>query len=72
MASPRKWEGTDGDAGLGTTERFRDVILETLPMADMLSVVVTMHPRAAVTIGTAWFTAGDEQTPVDIEQSCST
>ena len=36
------------------TERFRDIILETLPMADMLSVVVTMHPRAAVTIGTAW------------------
>lgn len=23
-------------------------------MADMLSVVVTMHPRAALTIGTAW------------------
>lgn len=36
------------------TERFRDVILETLPMADMLSVVVTMHPRAAATIGRAW------------------
>ena len=36
------------------TERFRDVILETLPMADMVSVVVTMHPRAAATIGTAW------------------
>ncbi|MEU3407607.1 hypothetical protein ABZ766_27175 [Streptomyces sp. NPDC006670] len=36
------------------TERFRDVIVETLPMADMLSVVVTMHPRAALTIGTAW------------------
>ncbi|MFN2503679.1 MAG: hypothetical protein ABR540_05510 [Acidimicrobiales bacterium] len=36
------------------TERFRDVILETLPMADTLSVVVTMHPRAALTIGTAW------------------
>ncbi len=36
------------------TERFRDIILETLPMADMLSVVVTMHPRAALTIGTAW------------------
>ncbi|WKX72375.1 hypothetical protein [Streptomyces sp. XD-27] len=35
-------------------ERFRDIILETLPMADMLSVVVTMHPRAALTIGTAW------------------
>lgn len=36
------------------TERFRDVILETLPMADMLSVIVTMHPRAALTIGAAW------------------
>ncbi len=36
------------------TERFRDVIVETLPMADMLSVIVTMHPRAALTIGTAW------------------
>ncbi len=36
------------------TERFRDVVLETLPMADMLSVVVTMHPRAAITIGKAW------------------
>jgi hypothetical protein len=36
------------------TERFRDVIVETLPMADMLSVVLTMHPRAALTIGMAW------------------
>src|SRR5688572_34761 len=36
------------------TERFRDVVLETLPMADMLSVIVTMHPRAAATIGQAW------------------
>lgn len=36
------------------TERFRDIILETLPMADMLSVVVTMHPRAAISIGLAW------------------
>jgi hypothetical protein len=35
------------------TERFRDVILETLPMADMLSTVVTMHP-VLLTIGTAW------------------
>ncbi|MFF1418288.1 hypothetical protein [Streptomyces sp. NPDC058280] len=35
-------------------ERFRDVIVETLPMADMMTVVVTMHPRAAVTIGNAW------------------
>jgi hypothetical protein len=39
------------------TERFRDVVLETLPMADMLAVVVTMHPRAALTIGTAWHLA---------------
>lgn len=36
------------------TERFRDVILETLPMADMLAVVVTMHPRAALAIGQPW------------------
>ncbi|WP_327235777.1 hypothetical protein OG349_19185 [Streptomyces sp. NBC_01317] len=35
-------------------ERFRDVIVETLPMADMVTMVVTMHPRAAITIGTAW------------------
>lgn len=35
-------------------ERFRDVIVETLPMADMLTVIVTMHPRAAITIGSAW------------------
>ncbi len=36
------------------TERFRDVVLETLPMADMLAVVVTMHPRAALAIGQPW------------------
>lgn len=36
------------------TERFRDILLETLPMADMVGIVVTMHPRAAVTIGQAW------------------
>lgn len=36
------------------TERFRDVVLETLPMADMLAVVLTMHPRAALTIGEPW------------------
>ncbi|MCK8676441.1 hypothetical protein [Streptomyces lichenis] len=35
-------------------ERFRDVIVETLPMADMLTMVVTMHPRAALNIGTPW------------------
>jgi hypothetical protein len=36
------------------TERFRDVVLETLPMADMLSVIVTMHPRAAAAIAKPW------------------
>jgi hypothetical protein len=36
------------------TERFRDVVLETLPMADMLAVIVTMHPRAALAIGQPW------------------
>jgi len=36
------------------TERFRDVVLETLPMADMLAVILTMHPRAALTIGQPW------------------
>ncbi len=36
------------------TERFRDVVLETLPMADMLAVLVTMHPRAALAIGQPW------------------
>ncbi|MGW9453041.1 hypothetical protein [Streptomyces sp. NPDC055632] len=35
-------------------ERFRDVLVETLPMADMVTMVVTMHPRASLTIGTAW------------------
>ncbi|MGW1143482.1 hypothetical protein ACWD6I_00175 [Streptomyces sp. NPDC002454] len=35
-------------------ERFRDVVVETLPMADMMTVIVTMHPRAALAIGTAW------------------
>jgi hypothetical protein len=36
------------------TERFRDYVLELQPMADMLSVVVTLHPRAAQVIGTEW------------------
>ncbi|MFE3941695.1 hypothetical protein ACFXPV_07440 [Streptomyces sp. NPDC059118] len=35
-------------------ERFRDLIVETMPMADMVTMVVTMHPRAAVTLGNAW------------------
>ena len=36
------------------TERFRDYILELQPMSDMLSCVITMHPRAAQAIGTEW------------------
>jgi hypothetical protein len=35
-------------------ERFRDYLLEIQPMADMLSVVVTMHPRAVRTIAEMW------------------
>lgn len=36
------------------TERFRDFCLELLPMADMLSVIVTMHPRAELAIREPW------------------
>lgn len=36
------------------TERFRDYVLELLPMADMLSTIVTLHPRAAQAIGEMW------------------
>jgi hypothetical protein len=36
------------------TERFRDYILELQPMSDMLSCVVTMHPRATQAIGEMW------------------
>ena len=36
------------------TERFRDYILELQPMCDMLSCVVTMHPRAEQAIGNEW------------------
>lgn len=36
------------------TERFRDYILELQPMSDMLSCVVTMHPRATLAIGDMW------------------
>ena len=36
------------------TERFRDYILELQPMGDMLSVIVTMHPRATQAIGEMW------------------
>jgi hypothetical protein len=35
-------------------ERFRDFIAELLPMADMVSVVVTMHPRALASIEEFW------------------
>ena len=36
------------------TERFRDYVLELQPMADMLSVIVTLHPRAEHAIGDIW------------------
>lgn len=36
------------------TERFRDFVLELQPMADMLSTIVTLHPRAEVAIGDMW------------------
>lgn len=35
-------------------ERFRDYILELQPMADMLTCVVTLHPRAEQAIGEMW------------------
>jgi len=35
-------------------ERFRDYMLEIQPMADMLSTVVTMHPRAVPAIAEMW------------------
>jgi hypothetical protein len=35
-------------------ERFRDYVLELQPMSDMLSVIVTMHPRAVATIADMW------------------
>jgi hypothetical protein len=35
-------------------ERFRDFIVELLPMADMVSIVVTMHPRALASIEEFW------------------
>lgn len=36
------------------TERFRDYILELQPMSEVLSVIVTMHPRADASIGDLW------------------
>ena len=36
------------------TERFRDYVLEIQPMSDMLTCVVTMHPRATQAIGEMW------------------
>ncbi len=51
LASPQVT--TKAKRGL-ETERFRDVVLETLPMADMLAVILTMHPRAALTLSLPW------------------
>ena len=39
------------------TERFRDYVLEIQPMSDMLTCVVTMHPRATQAIGEMWHLA---------------
>ena len=39
------------------TERFRDYVLELQPMSDMLTCVVTMHPRATTAIGDMWHLA---------------
>jgi hypothetical protein len=36
------------------TERFRDYLLELQPMCDMLSCVLTLHPRATLAIGEMW------------------
>ena len=36
------------------TERFRDYVLELQPMSDMLTCVLTMHPRATQAIGQMW------------------
>ena len=36
------------------TERFRDYVLELQPMSDMLTCIVTMHPRATLAIGDMW------------------
>ena len=36
------------------TERFRDFVLELMPMADMLTIIVTMHPRAEDAIKEMW------------------
>ena len=35
-------------------ERFRDYVLELQPMSDILSVIVTMHPRATAAIADMW------------------
>lgn len=37
--------------------RFRDVIVETLPMADMVTLIATMHPRASLAMKNAWVLA---------------
>ncbi len=36
------------------TERFRDYLLEIQPMSDMLGCIVTMHPRAEMSIKEMW------------------
>lgn len=51
------------------TERFRDYILELQPMCDMLSCVVTMHPRATQAIGNEWRLADLPKYDHDLEEN---
>jgi hypothetical protein len=48
-------------------EKFRDFIVELLPMSDMISVVVTMHPRALASIEEYWQLA--DLPPLRVDES---
>lgn len=52
-------------------ERFRDYVLELQPMADMLSVIVTLHPRAQQAIGEMWRLADLPDTAPDRDENQS-
>lgn len=51
------------------TERFRDFVLELMPMADMLTIVVTMHPRAQAAISEMWRLADLPSMAWDLEEN---
>ena len=51
------------------TERFRDFVLELMPMADMLTIVVTMHPRAQEAISEMWRLADLPSMAYDLEEN---